>query len=80
LFCFLSKISLQLLDPDTHNLDEAIATVLSAMDQGFSVEKIMLDVSPSVSSTSIMVTERKCQGSDTLQLRKKTIRREYLDI
>jgi len=69
-----------LLDPDTYNLDEAIATVLSPLDQGFSVEKIMLDVSPSVSSTSIMVTERKCQGSDTLQLRKKTIRREYLDI
>jgi len=69
-----------LLDPDTNNLDEAIATVLSALDQGFSVEKIMLDVSPSVSSTSLMVTERKCQGSDTLQLRKKTIRREYLDI
>jgi len=69
-----------MLDPDTYNLDEAIATVLSALDQGFSVEKIMLDVSPSVSSTSIMVTERKCQGSDTLQLRKKTIRREYLDI
>jgi len=68
-----------LLDPQ--HVDEAIEEALSGfLDTKMSVERIQLDVGPSVSSTSLMVTERKFQGTDTIHLRRKTIRRDFTDI
>jgi len=67
-------------DPDT-DLDAAIFDTLKPfVDQEFRVEKIQLEVAASESSTSLMVTERRCFGTDTIHLRKKTIRRDYIDI
>jgi len=74
------KIRFQFLDPE-EAMNLAISEVISGhLDPSFMVEKIQLEVAPSVSSTSLMVTERKCQGTDTIHLRKKTIRRDYTDI
>jgi len=69
-------------DPTDHDdLDEAIEEALSGfLDTKMSVERIQLQTSPSVSSTSLMVTERKFQGTDTIHLRRKTIRRDFTDI
>merc|ERR1712066_681324 len=66
---------------DPQHVDEAIEEALSGfLDTKMSVERIQLDVGPSVSSTSLMVTERKFQGTDTIHLRRKTIRRDFTDI
>lgn len=69
-------------DPTEHdNLDEAIEEALSGfLDTKMSVERIQLQSSPSVSSTSLVVSERKFQGTDTIHLRRKTIRRDFTDI
>ena len=45
-----------------------------------SVERIEVEVDPSVCSNSVMVTERKYQGSDTVHFRRKTVRRDFTDI
>jgi len=74
-----------LLDPsdpiENNNLDEAIEEALSGfLDTKMSVERIQLQSSPSMSSSSLMVSERKFQGTDTIHLRRKTIRRDFTDI
>jgi len=67
--------------PDHNNLDEAIEEALSGfLDTKMSVERIQVQSSPSVSSTSLVVSERKFQGTDTIHLRRKTIRRDFTDI
>jgi len=66
------------LDQD---IDTAISEVLAGcLDQAQKVEKIQLEIGPSSSSTSIMVSERKCQGTDTIHMSKSTLRRDYTDI
>jgi len=66
------------LDSDT---DTAISEALSGcLDQAQKVEKIQLEVGPSASSTSLMVSERKCHGTDTIHMSKSTVRRDYTDI
>jgi len=66
------------LDPD---MDTAISEVLAGcLDQAQQVEKIQLEIGPSSSSTSLMVSERKCQGTDTIHMSKSTLRRDYTDI
>jgi len=66
------------LDSDT---DTAISEALSGcLDPALRVEKIQLEVGPSSSSTSLMVSERKLQGTDTIHMRKSTMRRDYTDI
>lgn len=67
--------------PDHDTLDEAIEEALSGfLDTKMSVERIQVQSSPSVSSTSLVVTERKFQGTDTIHLKRKTIRRDFTDI
>jgi len=66
---------------DSQQVDEAIQEALSGfLDTEMSVERIQLEVDPSVCSTSLMVTERKYQGSDTVHFRRKTIRRDFTEI
>jgi len=66
------------LDSDT---DNAIIEALSGcLDPAQKVEKIQLEIGPSASSTSLMVSERKCQGTDTIHMSKSTVRRDYTDI
>jgi len=66
------------LDSDT---DAAISEVLQGcLDPAQKVEKIQLEIGPSSSSTSLMVSERKCQGTDTIHMSKSTLRRDYTDI
>jgi len=67
-------------DSDT---DTAISEALSGMlDLDQNVEKIQLEAgsSSSSSSTSMMVSERKCQGTDTIHMSKSTVRRDYTDV
>jgi len=72
-------------DPDTA-MDLALSELLSSLsvDQNLVVEAIQLEEpqepGPVISSTVLMVTERKCQGSDIIHLKRKTIRREYTDV
>jgi len=66
------------LDSDT---DIAILEALGeCLDQHQQVEKIQLEVGPSSSSTSLMVSERMCHGTDTIHMSKRTVRRDYTDI
>lgn len=66
------------LDSDT---DTAISEALSGcLDPAQKVEKIQLEAGPSSSSTSLMVSERKCHGTDTIHMSKSTVRRDYTDI
>ena len=83
---FATKIRFQYLDPDTA-MDLALSEVLTSLslDTGLAVEAIQLEepreeAGPHISSATLMVTERKCQGSDIIHLKRKTIRREYTDI
>ena len=82
---FATEIRFQFLDPDTA-MDLALSELLTSLsvDQNLVVEAIQLEEpqepGPVISSTVLMVTERKCQGSDTIHLRRKTIRREYTDV
>ena len=82
-FCSLkyySKNKPKYLDLD-QDIDTAISEVLAGcLDQAQKVEKIQLEIGPSSSSTSIMVSERKCQGTDTIHMSKSTLRRDYTDI
>jgi len=72
-------------DPDTA-MDLALSELLTSLsvDQNLVVEAIQLEEpqepGPVISSTVLMVTERKVQGSDTIHLSRKTIRREYTDV
>ena len=67
-------------------MDLALSELLTSLsvDQNLVVEAIQLEEpqepGPVISSTVLMVTERKVQGSDTIHLSRKTIRREYTDV
>ena len=66
---------------DPHQVDEAIEEALSGFpDTNMSVERIQLEADPSISSMSLMVSERRYQGTDSIPLRQKTIRRDFTDI
>eukprot|EP00090_Calanus_glacialis_P045002 TRINITY_DN8108_c0_g1_i1.p1 TRINITY_DN8108_c0_g1~~TRINITY_DN8108_c0_g1_i1.p1 ORF type:complete len:109 (-),score=18.58 TRINITY_DN8108_c0_g1_i1:190-516(-) len=76
----IPKIKPKYLDLDS-DTDTAISEALSGcLDPAQKVEKIQLEAGPSSSSTSLMVSERKCHGTDTIHMSKSTVRRDYTDI